>query len=266
VTRFLRAEVSQRWRSTVAMAFGAFAILVAIGASYQSFGFGSHQGLFGGKTPSAISAFSGSRSADVFSPRHFLALGFNHPLFLIFTMAVAIALPTASIAGDIETGRAELLYSRPLRRERLLLQRAGVWLTAQCVVLFAAWAGANVGGQLSTDMRAAGHGHLTQVPVQSLSLLTFVAGTSFLASSLSRTRGAAVSVAVGVAAGAFLVNTIALLWEPVQWLHHLTPFGYYEPLVAIDRGVQWAPWLVLTGAGLALFGLSVIRLRRRDLV
>jgi len=266
VTRFVRAEVSQRWRSTLAMAFGAFAILVAIGASYQSFGFGTPQGLFGGKTPSAISAFSGTRNVDVFSPRHFLALGFNHPLFLVFTMAVAIAMATASIAGDVETGRAELLYTRPLRRERLLLVRAGLWFAAQCTVLLAGLAGATVGAQLSDDMRAAGHGHLVLVPVQTLSLLTFVAGTGFLASSLARTRGAAVSLAVGVAAAAYLVNTVALVSPPVQWLHHLTPFGYYEPLVAIDRGVQWAPWLVLTGAGVALFGLSVIRLRRRDLV
>jgi len=267
VKRFILAELRQRRRTTVALGLGAMTLLVAFGGSYQAFvGPVPSKQLFGGKPPSAVTAFSGTRDIDVFTPHHYLAFGFNHPLFLVLTLSVAVGVASASVAGDVETGRAELLYARPIARHRLVLGRVGVWFVLQVVELALALAGSMAGTRLSHDLRAAGVGHVFLVPVQTLSLTAFVVGAGFLASSCTRTRSAASSLTIAIVATAFLVNFIALVWQPASALRWATPFGYYEPLRTMDSGVNWVNWSVLTGTGAALFGASLIRLRQRDLV
>lgn len=265
--RFVLAEIAQRRRITAGVAFGAFTLLFAVGGSYQAFGGPDlgHQ-LFGGKTPAAVSAFSGSRNGDLFSPHHFLAYGFNHPLFLVLVLSLAVSVGASSVASDVETGRAELLYARPIPRTRFLRGRVIVWIGTEAVVLVAATAGARLGAQASSSMRSAGVGHLLWLPVQTLALAAFFAGVGFLASARSRTRSAAIAITVAVATMSYLANFVSLLWQPIAWLHRVTPFGYYEPLNTIDHGLSVVDAAVLVGAAAVFITAAAWMTTRRDLV
>ena len=176
--RVLAAEFTARRRSLGALTAGAFAFLFAVAATYQAFGGKAMSGkLFGGRLPAGVAAFSGSRSGDLFSPEHYLAFGFNHPLFLVLTLAVAISLGARSVAGDVETGRAELLYTRPVARRKILAAHIALWALTQLTVIAAAVAGALIGSRISPDLRAAGAGRIVWVAVQYVGVASFVAGS-----------------------------------------------------------------------------------------
>ncbi len=261
------AELRSRVRSLSAIAVGVFLLLFTGGATYQSFG-GPQMAseMFGGEPPAALMALSGSRSTDLFSPKRYIGLGFNHPLFLALTLSVAIAIGARAIAGDVETKRAQLLYSRPVARSRILLAHGLLWLASQVVVIAAAVAGAMVGSQLSPDLRAAGVGaNLIWVGVQYFGVAAVFAGASFTSSALLHSRSAALGAAVGVAALSYLINFVSLLWSPLEALGKATPFGYYEPLEVSSGGLAVGKLAVLLGVAVVLFVATDVVLEHRDL-
>lgn len=265
--RLAWAEWRMRRRSVAALAAGAFFFLFVVAATYQAFGGPDLSAqLFGGKPPRAIAAFSGSREGDIFSPRHYLAFGFNHPLFLVLTLAIAVSIGAGSVAGDVETGRAELLYARPVPRLRVLATRLLLWLPAQCAVVTGALGGALAGAQVAPDLRGAEPERVAWVALQYLPVAAVVAGAAFLASARARTRSGAVGATVGIVAAAYLLNFVSLVWSPLDAARWATPFGYYEPLAVADAGPVWWKAAVLLGVAAVLFAAAARALSRRDLV
>jgi hypothetical protein len=265
--RLVAAEWRMRRRTVAALAGGAFLFLFVVGATYQAFGGpGLSDQLFGGRPPRAVAAFSGSREGNIFVPRHYLAFGFNHPLFLVLTLAVAVSIGSGSVAADVETGRAELLYVRPVPRTRILLARLALWAPAQLVVVAGALAGSQAGALLAPDLRAAGPLRVGWVAFQYLPLASVVAGAAFAASARARTRSGAMAATVGLVTAAWLLNFVSLVWSPLDAARWATPFGYYEPLVVADEGPAWWKAGILVSLATVLFADAVRNLSRRDLV
>jgi ABC-2 type transport system permease protein len=261
----VRAEVAQRRRMLAALAAGTFVFELVIAGTYQAFGGASLATSFGTKFPSFFSAFAGERNANIFSPANYVGLAFVHPMFLVLMLTVGIAIGTASVAGDIENGRVEMIYTRPISRTAVLDARIRLWAAAQAVVILAAVIGAFIGVRISTDLHVVGVAALLRLVVQFIPLAAFVAGLSFAASAASRTRGQALGIAVGVVALGYLVNFIALLWHPLAFAQRLTPFGYYAPASAVVQ-IHWRDVIVLSAAAIVLFVVARVVLRRRDLI
>jgi ABC-2 type transport system permease protein len=266
-TRLLvRAEMLQRRRMLIALAGGTFVFTLAVAGTYEALGGASGlANTFGAQVPAVFSAFAGARNVNLFTPRNYLGFGFVHPLFLVLTFGVAISIGTAAVAGDIESGRVEMLYTRPVRRTTVLDARIGLWVVAQLLVIAAGVAGSFVGMRISPDLRAVGVGAIVKVVEQFIPLVAFVGATSFAASAWSRTRGQALGIAVGVVAFGYLLNFLALLWHPLAFAQHLTPFGYYTPSSAVDH-VNWSDAAVLIAAAVALLVFARVVLVRRDLI
>jgi ABC-2 type transport system permease protein len=266
MSAFVRAELASRRRWLAGLALGAFTFLVILGLSYHSIGLGAlGQALAGRNRPKAFEAFSGSRHGEVLTPHGWLAFGFNHPLYLILTLAVAIGIGTASVAGEVESGRAELIFTRPIPRRRFLWSSLAIWGAAELFVIAAALAGAFAGGELSADLRRAGLGSIVLAPLQYLPLAFFIAAVAFLASTLSRTRGRALGAAIAVTVLAYLINFTATLFDGLSWARWLSPFGYYDPFAAVDHGIHWGDAAVLTGAAGILILAAMRVIDRRDL-
>ncbi|HET7310638.1 MAG TPA: hypothetical protein VFJ17_04870 [Mycobacteriales bacterium] len=266
MTALIRADLRNRWRSLAALAGGCFVLLIALSGTYSAYGGAAgFANTFGaGKTPRLFSAFSGSSSGDVFSPPHFLAFGFGHPLFLVLSLSVAITTGVAAIATDIETGRSELIFTAPVRATAVLGARVAEWACAQLGVVAGALVGALIGSQLSGDLSKVSLAVPVRASVQFCSLAVFIAGVAFAASAHARTRGAAFGATVGVTAGSYVVNLVGLLWSPLSFVRWINPFGYYAPVDAAQH-LQWANGGVLVAAGLLLFGVAAHKLSRRDL-
>jgi len=261
----ISADLRSRWRSLAALTGGCFTVLIVLSGTYTAYGGAAafEKSFGGGHTPKLFSAFSGSADTDIFSPEHFLAFGFGHPLFLVLALSVAVTSGVAAVATDVETGRAELLFSAPVPRGRLLNARITAWAAAQAGVIAGGLAGALIGSQISNDLHVPVAVPM-RVAVQFCSLALFVAAVAFAASSRAHTRGAAFAVTVGVTAGSYVANLVALLWHPLAFLQRVNPFGYYSPTEAAQH-VDWGDFAVLVGASFLLMVAAHRFLARRDL-
>lgn len=259
------SNLRSRWRGLAALTAGCFVLLVVLAGTYSAYGGAAgFSRSFGGKSPRLLAAFSGSDSGDLFSPGHFLAFGFGHPLFLVLALSVAITTGVAAVSSDVETGRAELIFTAPVARSRVLNARLVEWALAQVTVVLGAVIGALIGGRLSHDLQTVSGAVPLRVAVQFASLAFFVGAVAFAASARSTTRGAAFAVAVGVTAGSYVLNLVALLWHPLAFARRLTPFGYYAPTEAAAQ-IHWADASVLVAAGAVLLLLAHRWLHNRDL-
>lgn len=265
MTSLVIADLRNRWRSLAALTAGCFILLIALSGTYSAYGGATgFANAFSGKTPRLFSAFSGSSSGDVFSPPHFLAFGFGHPLFLVLALSVAITSGVAAIATEVESGRAELIFTAPVRRTQILGARVAEWAIAQVAVVGGGLIGALIGTQLSSDLSAVSLAVPVRASVQFCSVAFFVGGVAFAASAHARTRGAAFGATVGVTAGSYVVNLVGLLWSPLSFVRWINPFGYYSPTRAAEH-LQWGNAGALVAAGLVLFALAALTLNRRDL-
>jgi len=265
VIALVLADLRSRRRSLAALTGGCFILLIALSGTYSAYGGASgFASAFNGKTPRLFSAFSGTSSGDVFTPPHFLAFGFGHPLFLVLSLSVAITSGVAAIATEIETGRSELIFTAPIPATRVLGARVVEWAIAQVLVITGALVGALIGTQLSGDLSEVSLAVPVRAALQFGSVAVFVAGVAFAASAHARTRGAAFGATVGVTAGSYVINLVGLLWSPLSWVRWINPFGYYSPTEAAEH-LQWGNAGVLVAAGLVLLAVARHALSRRDL-
>lgn len=265
MSRFVVAELRARRRMIAGLAAGAFTYLLIVALSYHSIGVEGLGKAFHGDLPRTITAFSGSRGGDILSPHGWMGLGFNHPMLMVTSLTAALAIGTGAIAGEVESRRAELLFTAPLDRTRFLAASLLVWLVAEVSVLVVALAGALIGAALSDDLRHSGIGDLVWAPVQFLPLTLLVASIAFAASALSDTRSRALGAAIGVTVFAYLLSVVSGMIASLDWLRWCTPFGYYDPGAAIAHGPRPWPIAVLVGVSALLLTVTRVALERRDL-
>jgi len=260
------AELRARWRSIASLAGGSFVLLLAIAGTYSAYGgeqaFGKAFG--SGHAPALFSAFAGSSNADIFAPASFLSFGFTHPLFLVLALASAVTVGVGAVAGDVESGRAELLYTTPVRRSVIFDARAIACLIAEVCAVVAAIAGAEIGRLLSSDLSSVSPVVPLRVSAQLLPLLVFFAAIAFTASAVSTSRGEAMGLAVGAPAGAYLANIVSLLWSKVAFIGHIDPFHYFQATEAANS-INLADAFGLLGLAVVIYLGGRWWLGRRDL-
>ena len=260
------AELRARWRSVAALAGGGFTLLLVLAGTYSAIGgaqgFGNAFG--GGHTPALFSAFGGSSGGNIFAPESYLAFGFTHPLFLVLSLASIVSVGVGVVAGDVESGRAELLYVTPVRRSLIYDARAVACGVIELIVVAATVAGAEVGRLLSNDLSGVSAVVPLRVAAQLLPLLAFFGALAFAISAMSKSRAEAMGLTVAAAAGAYLVNLVSLLWDKIGFIGRFDPFHYYQATAAAASfNTGDAAGLIL--AGVFLFVLGRWQLTRRDL-
>jgi beta-exotoxin I transport system permease protein len=267
VKRLVLADLLVRYRMLLGVALGSAAFLMLFSGTYEALGGAATINSFMSTTDqtSFFSAFTGSRGSPfIEGPLQYLAFGFNHPFFLVITMSVGVGIGAGAVAGDVESGRAELLYTRAIHRTRIYDARLGLWVVAQIAVVLMAVVGAYLGSFLSTDVRDADLSRIFLVAAQYLPLALLAGAIAFCASAFRSTKGSAIGIAVSVLIASYLANFTALLWSPAEFLRWFTPFGYYEPLSAVE-GLNWSHVVVLSVASVLLVAVGRWRLGRRDL-
>ena len=235
------AELHARARSVAALAGGTFVLLLVLAGTYSAYGGEKALGkAFGsGHTPKLFSAFAGSSDANIFAPASYLSFGFTHPLFLVLALAGAVTVGVGAVAGDVESGRAELIYSLPVRRTLIFDARALAGAVAVITVVFAAVVGAEIGRLISSDLSNVSVWVPVRVAIQLLPLLALFAAVAFTSSAISRTRGEAMGLAVAAPAAAYLANVVSLLWSKASFVGTLDPFHYFQATTAATAVNAW---------------------------
>lgn len=262
----VKAELISRWRSVAALAGGSFILLLALAGTYSAYGGADAFGkAFGkGHSPTLFSAFAGSSDADIFAPQSFLSFGFTHPLFLVLVLSSAVSVGVGAVSGDVETGRAELLYTAPVARSLIYDARAVACALIELVVVAAAVVGAEIGRLVSPDLGSVSPWVPVRVTVQLLPLLALFAAIAFAASAFSRARAEAMGIAVASAAGAYLVNVVALLWSKIRLMGDIDPFHYFRATDAASS-ISLTDGVGLLAAAAVVYACGRWKLHHRDL-
>ena len=234
------AELRARRRSLAGMSLGCFVALIALVSTYTAFGgeTGVARSFGAAGISKVLGAFSGSASVDVSRPAGYLGFCFTHPIVQGLLIGAAVSSGASAVAADVESGRAEMLYTAPVSRTTILGARLIGWLLSQATIVTFALGGALLGSRLSSGLAGVSPLVPLRVAVQFSSLIFFLGTAAFAASARARTRGVALGAAIGVAAASYVANMVALLWSPAGFLRHFNPFGYYNAAAAADH-INW---------------------------
>ncbi len=180
----------------------------------------------------------------------------------LIALLLTIGYGAASLAGQDEDGTLCLLATLPLRRRRIVLEKAAA-MVAQIAVLAVAVALCTAAGRffhLTSTL-----GHITACSV-SVGLMALDFGLVAMAvGSVAGRRGTAIGIAAVLAAVSYLVGSLAAV---VSWLHAARYASLFYWAVGHDQignGVDLADWAVLVTVALCALAGAVAAFGRAEL-
>jgi len=207
--------------------------------------------LFGGDTGFELTTASGYLNAQLFS------------LVLPILLSIVAIGAAAQLGAEEERGLVDLVLSNPIRRRRLVLERAlgmGIIVFILSAVILATLG--VVGAMVDLDL-----------PFQNMlaatattSLLVLLHGFLALAVAAgSGRRGPAVAAATVALAVGYVLNALAALVDWMEPARFATPWHYATGNTPLVNG--WSPESIVALAvpALAFVALSVMFFERRDL-
>jgi ABC-2 type transport system permease protein len=256
-----RYEIRRQIRGTLTMAAGlsAFtALIVGIFPSIEASGVNFEDYIE--SLPEAFQASFGVQSFGTIEG--FLAVEFYQFVWvLLLALYVAYAAGDA-VAGDVESGKLDLVLATPVSRSRLLVERFLALMTPAIVlnlVMPLIVFGSVLAIGESIDPASLVLVHLFSVPY------LFVAASVGLLCSVLLSRGdTAQRVAIAVVFMLFVLDSVTA-GTNFEWLAALSPTRYYDPTeILVEGSVDVGGAVVLLAAGLGLLGVSRALFLRRD--
>lgn len=183
----------------------------------------------------------------------------------VLLLGVYFAYRTAgTVAGDVESGRMDLVLSAPVSRASVVLGTYGSLLVpavvTNAVVVVAAYASVLLAGETIEI------GRLVAVHLLSLPYFMACAGIGLLLSVSLGRASLAERGSMAAVFGLFLVDTLTSTDEDLEFIGAVSPTRHYDPTeVLVHAEYDLVGAAVLTGAAVVLVAVSVLRFRRRNL-
>lgn len=194
-----------------------------------------------------------------------LAFGWNHPITHAIVAAVAIALASRSVAGEIENGALELVLAQPISRAAYLGSHLIFGMVALMLVAAAGALGTMV-GQRVFALNAFGLGRMLQLLLNVVLLQAAIYTATLLVSSWGREAGRVAVIGVLIALVSYFINVIATLWPRASFIEPYSLHSYYDPRAILVRGeLATLAVIVLAGFMVGATGLAFWRFATRDL-
>jgi ABC-2 type transport system permease protein len=212
--------------------------------------------------PIGVRKVFGLEIVDFRRPAAYLATNFT--VVAITSAVFASLLGAASIAKEETLRTAEMLYSLPVSRARIVLGKLGMVATYTLAypVVLAAIALAVLGSVADRPLEAV---LIVELFIGSAAIGVCFAGIGVLASTLVRDKRAATTTAVGIALGSYFLGAISAIAEPAAPLRFASPHKLAEPMKILADGVDPVRLLGLVAIGVAAAALGVARYRVQDI-
>ncbi len=187
-------------------------------------------------------------------------LGLMAPIAI---MIVTIAVGARALAGEEANRTMGLLLANPIKRSKIVIEKAWAMVVCAITIGFATFAGVAAGSLLGGLGMDIGNIAATSLLV---TLLGLVFGALALALSAATGRGnVAVFGSIGVAFVFYLAASFLPLSESVAGYAKWSPFYYYLSSDPLLTGMDWGHGAILAGLALGLIALSVVLFQRRDI-
>ena len=208
--------------------------------------------LFGGEAGFDFATAAGYLHAELFS--------LMYPLFLT---VFAIAFAATVLPGEEERGQLALVLAGPVRRRRLVVEKAGA-LAVGLVVLavVSALAAAGVGVVVDLGVPA---GNLAAAVTGSVLAAAVIGAVTLLVGAATGSRAAAIGAGALVFGGGYLLQVVGAFVDALAPLRWASPLYVANGEAPVRTGWPWAAFaglLVLAGAGVAA---AAVWFERRDL-
>jgi ABC-2 type transport system permease protein len=208
----------------------------------------------------------GPSLASVMSFSGIVCLGYFDLAIVIALLALTIALATVP-ASEVETGFADLILARPLRRHWLITRTIALLVLAILMMLAAMMAGTWAGLRMLLPGIARGPSpHMLGSLVLNLGLLMLCWGGVAMAFGAACRRAVASSVTGLLALAALLLDLTGRLWPPANRIAWLSPFRYFIPFdLVMGSKLPVENMLVLWAIAMTGFTLAYLFFSQRDI-
>ena len=186
--------------------------------------------------------------------------GLMAPLSVIL---VTVVMGAGALAGEESRRTMGLLLANPVRRTRVVTEKAAAMALFGVAVGVATFAGVALGSVLGDLGMSIGN-------IAATSALQVLVGMVFGTLALALGAGTGrTSVALFGAAGAalafHLLTSLAKISDALERIAWLSPFHYYLGSDPLNTGMDWRNAIVLIALSVILFSISLALFRRRDL-
>jgi ABC-2 type transport system permease protein len=176
---------------------------------------------------------------------------------------VTIVVGAHALAGEEERRTMGLLLANPIKRSKIVIEKAWAMVVCAITVGFAIFAGVVAGSLLGGLGMDIGNIAATCLLV---TLLGLVIGSLALALSAATGRAkVAVFGSIGAAAVFYMGASFLPLSESVAGYAKWSPYYYYLSSDPLLTGMNWGHGAILAGLTLGLVIMSVVLFQRRDL-
>jgi ABC-2 type transport system permease protein len=181
----------------------------------------------------------------------------------IASMTVAIAVGARALAGEEGRRTMGLLLANPIKRSRIVIEKA--WAMVVCTISLglATFAGVVAGSLLGGLGMDIGNIAATCLLVTLLGLV-FGALALALGAATGRVK-TAVFGSIGVASLAYVVSSFLPLNESLAGYANWSPFYLYVGTDSLNTGMDWGNGAILGAITLGLIAVSVFLFQRRDI-
>jgi len=197
--------------------------------------------------------------------RGLLAFGWNHPVAHASGTAVAIVLASRAVAGEIETGAAELLLSQPLSRVTYFATY-GIFALLALAGLSSSGLAGMMAGQAVFHIEPFPAGRMLALAVNYFLLQStwFAIGLAFSASG--REGGRIAGIGFLLALASYFAQAIGLLWSDAAFVLPWSLHHYFSPQgILLGTATPLRSFLTLLAVTSAGLGVAAWRFQRRDL-
>jgi ABC-type transport system involved in multi-copper enzyme maturation permease subunit len=216
--------------------------------------------------PRSITTLFGGDYLDILSVSGFLAYAFTHPLNLLLLCTPPIALASRTATGGAEDGRTDLILSQPVSRTAVFLERLGAGAICSAILVLCMWLGHLAGITLIDLPETPDHLPFVFCAVNALFFVLSIQGIAFLAAAVSRVRGTAVGIAIGILAAMFFLRLAAGFWNAFDIPARLSVFTYYIPArVVLNAALPVEHLLTLTAFCVATAAAGLAVFNRKDI-
>ena len=261
MTTVLSLALMRSLRRTLLLGLALAGFLFLVGLSYATVDENQIRSLVE-SLPPALRAFV--KGSDVASPAGYLGSGLIHPITLALMAATAIAGGAAS-ARDVETGVAELMLSRPLRRTSWLAAEIIAMVVQVTVVATLAFVGAAIAVVTVDSLAPVSLSALVVTLLPLWLMFVGIGAVTVLASSLSRTGARAIGWGTAFALVAYAIDYLSQIWTVAEPLGPLSVMHWYRPANILgDGSAPASTWLVLAGVAIVATVLALLVTSRRE--
>lgn len=262
----LRFMLAERRRGLIGWTIGTVALVLVMAAVFPSIrDTAAELEAYVASLPEGLMDAFGLGGASIASPEGYLTSQLYSNMYPVVVLIMGIGLGMWAIAGSESDGTLEATLAAPVRRTSLAAARLlGMAILTLTVTAISTAALVLISFPLGLHEGIPAWGMWSAGLLMWAMALLF-ASLAFAVGAATGRRGLAIAVATTIAVVTFLMQIIASLAEPLEWLRYASPWYWFlepNPLVTAPSALSLLLPLALTAA---ISAVGIMQFNRRDL-